>query len=209
MSSLNEIIRNIVVIVLLATFLDMLLPNTNLRRFIKVIMGLFIMVTILNPIINIFNQEATISAWDFNLQENEDVDSILEKGKKISSDQNAEAAIEYKKRIEKQIEAMVHLIPEVDRVNCTAELASTEDLKNMGQIEKVFLEIYLGTSKTKDQDQLVDPVKIDLGQSQEKEGKKEEVNKSAIKSKVINLVSNYYSISEEDIDLSLIYEEEN
>ncbi|SMB94825.1 stage III sporulation protein AF [Desulfonispora thiosulfatigenes DSM 11270] len=207
MSSLNEIIRNIAVIVLLTTFLDMLLPNTNLRKFIKVIMGLFIMVTILNPIISIFTNSESLSAWNFSLPENEDINTVLAEGEKMSLAQNSEATREYNYRIEKQIEALVHLIPEVSRVNCQAILKSTEDLKNMGKLEKVDLEIFLGGVDQADQDLLVEPVKIEFNKSLEKEEPK--INNEGLRAKVINLVSNYYSINEEQIYIEFNSEEES
>ncbi|HEY3423284.1 MAG TPA: stage III sporulation protein AF [Negativicutes bacterium] len=49
---ITDWVKNIVLVVLFASFLELLLPNGSMQRFIRVIMGLFIMLAILNPVID-------------------------------------------------------------------------------------------------------------------------------------------------------------
>lgn len=43
-------LKKIILLVLLAAFLDLILPNTNLQRYVKMVMGLIILMTILSPL---------------------------------------------------------------------------------------------------------------------------------------------------------------
>lgn len=48
---LGEWIKHLVLIILVATFLDLLLPNNQMRRYITLVVGLIILVMILSPIL--------------------------------------------------------------------------------------------------------------------------------------------------------------
>jgi stage III sporulation protein AF len=51
--SISIWLKQVVLLVLLATFIDMLLPNQALSRYVKLVMGLLIILAILNPILAI------------------------------------------------------------------------------------------------------------------------------------------------------------
>jgi stage III sporulation protein AF len=53
-------LRDIVLIILLATFVDLLIPNNSLQRYVKVVVSLIILLTILSPVISFLNAEKTI-----------------------------------------------------------------------------------------------------------------------------------------------------
>jgi|GEM_PF-212459 len=46
-------LRNIVLIIMLATFVDMLLPSNTMQRYVKTVMSLFILLTLLSPAIQL------------------------------------------------------------------------------------------------------------------------------------------------------------
>jgi stage III sporulation protein AF len=50
-------IKNIILVVLFASFMELLLPNSSMKKFIRVIMGIFIMLAILNPVLSFFQTE--------------------------------------------------------------------------------------------------------------------------------------------------------
>jgi len=51
METIYLIVRNIIFIILLAFFLEMLLPLKETRRFLEVVVGLFVVLSILNPLV--------------------------------------------------------------------------------------------------------------------------------------------------------------
>lgn len=56
---LREWIQNIIVIVLLATFADLLLPNSNMQKYAKMVFGLLVILTIISPVLSVFDQFST------------------------------------------------------------------------------------------------------------------------------------------------------
>jgi len=54
MSWLNEWMREVIMVVLLATFVDLILPSRSMERYVKLVLSLLILLTLLQPIINLF-----------------------------------------------------------------------------------------------------------------------------------------------------------
>ncbi|WP_139489328.1 stage III sporulation protein AF [Brevibacillus dissolubilis] len=64
-------LKKIILLVLLAAFLDLILPNTSLQRYVKMVMGLIILLTIISPAFAVFSispdeMAAKISQYQFD-----------------------------------------------------------------------------------------------------------------------------------------------
>lgn len=53
-SFIGEWIKHIILLILMATFLDLLLPNSSMRRYVKLVVGLLLILVILSPVLHIF-----------------------------------------------------------------------------------------------------------------------------------------------------------
>ncbi len=54
---LSQWLQNIILIVLLATFADLLLPSSTLQKYSKMVLGLLVIVAILSPILELFTKD--------------------------------------------------------------------------------------------------------------------------------------------------------
>lgn len=54
-------VRSIAVLVMVAAFLDFLMPQGSLRRFARVVMGLFVLLAILQPVVTLMHQEIAVT----------------------------------------------------------------------------------------------------------------------------------------------------
>ncbi|KUO58906.1 MAG: hypothetical protein APF84_14345 [Gracilibacter sp. BRH_c7a] len=65
MEGLKILIRNLAFILLLATFLEMLLPNKSMRGFVQLVMGLFVIAAILSPLTDFLKLDFSdeVPAW--------------------------------------------------------------------------------------------------------------------------------------------------
>ncbi|NLL19743.1 MAG: stage III sporulation protein AF, partial [Clostridia bacterium] len=61
MEMFQELTRNLVLLLLLATFLEMLLPKSDLTRYIRLVVGLFVLLTILQPVLDLFDWQGNVS----------------------------------------------------------------------------------------------------------------------------------------------------
>ncbi|GAB6935403.1 MAG: stage III sporulation protein AF [Bacillota bacterium] len=111
MDTLALWLKKIVLLVLLATVLDLLLPNTELQRYVKLVMGLIILLVILNPILTLVSPHIT-DEW-ITLQAAgtgpamESVDTIAEKGRALRQDLDRRALEEARTRVEELVRRQV------------------------------------------------------------------------------------------------------
>lgn len=103
MEFLKNWIRELVALVLFAAFFEMLLPNHSMHKFIRVIVGLMILLTVLKPIEICLDKGIDESSVPvIYLQKQKEINQKV-RSKNISYDI-------YKKELSRRIEATVHEI---------------------------------------------------------------------------------------------------
>lgn len=65
MEGLKLLVRNLAFILLLATFLELLLPNKSMRGFVQLVMGLFVIAAIIDPLAQFLKMDfaTEVPAW--------------------------------------------------------------------------------------------------------------------------------------------------
>jgi len=202
LQALSDIVKNVAIIILLTTFLDMLLPNNNMQRFIKVVMGLFVMLAILNPIISLLDKDLELSAWQLSVPTEQEVDTVLVNGKKLNDLTQTQALDEYKGRIAQQMEALVKLIPEVGEVKCAVTISPSDKIGSIGEIKKTTIWVSLEEKNTSTNIEEVEPVRVEIGNNGKKRHKEGEVKTDdQVKKKIINIITNYYSLEKNMLEV--------
>lgn len=60
---LNGWIKELILIILLASFTDLLLPNHALQRYVRTVIGLFLLLVLLSPVYELFNHRWVPDQW--------------------------------------------------------------------------------------------------------------------------------------------------
>lgn len=66
MDFINTWAQGIIIAVIIATIIEMLLPNSSSSKYIKVVIGIFILFTIISPIVNKFSNNIISDEIDFD-----------------------------------------------------------------------------------------------------------------------------------------------
>lgn len=144
MEALKALVQGIVVIVLLTTFLDLLLPSSSMKPYIKVVMGLFILVSILSPLLDLLlgNQDFEVFAWQ--QQQGELGRTLLEDGYRMQAINRELLKENYARRLEGQMKALVKLVEKEGDVEVRVVLK--EDFKSGApeEIERVTVQVKRG-----------------------------------------------------------------
>lgn len=100
MAWLGEWIKEIIFIVLFASFIDLILPNRSMERYIKFVVSLLILLTMLTPVMRFFAPEAKqqidtalssgLDNWE-DARANESTEVILRQGEQLRKKQEEEA----------------------------------------------------------------------------------------------------------------------
>src|SRR4051812_6623910 len=49
-------LRTVIMVIMLATFVDLLLPSNTMQRYVKTVLSLFILLTLLTPVLQLFEK---------------------------------------------------------------------------------------------------------------------------------------------------------
>jgi stage III sporulation protein AF len=145
MGFLSEWITNIILFILLATVIDMLLPNSNLQKYTKIVTGLLLIAIILTPVLKLFSKDfetALASVTIFENQEEKNMENLIEKKKKeIQASQHAyileQMAVQLEKDAEEELMEQYGL--EITKIDF---LVNEEDMSAFPEnLEKILVQL--------------------------------------------------------------------
>jgi len=99
MDFLRSWIRNLILIILLAHFIEMLLPDNELRKYVKVVVGFFVMLAILTPVFKMSRREMPGIDFDWSSLEQVSFDQVVEQGEHLRESQQKRARKDYKEQM--------------------------------------------------------------------------------------------------------------
>ncbi|ATW24027.1 stage III sporulation protein AF [Candidatus Formimonas warabiya] len=207
LNTIRDLVRDVTIIVIIAGFLEMLLPSGEIKKFVKAVMGLFILVSILNPLLSLFDKNVAceVLAWQ-NPAPNTELTSILHQGEEISRHMNDKAVDLYTKNLAKQIEMIVKLVKGVTWVQAMVEMEKTGN-PDYGKISKVVLEVGTGSKNGAETDlEKVEPIDINI--SGEKRTAPESPDHEQMKVQIKEALKSFYSLNEEQIQITMMSQSE-
>jgi stage III sporulation protein AF len=106
-------ITNIILFLFLAIIVDMLLPNSNMKKYAKFVVGLLLIIIIIHPLMKLFSEDFNVESilreinWEYMTSEKE-MEKIIElKKKEIDATQRAyileQMAVQLQKSVEKEL----------------------------------------------------------------------------------------------------------
>ena len=143
------LMRQISVIAVLAAFLELLLPNGEMQKFIRFFMGLLILVAFLNPFIRgqLFD-EKIIAAGMTDVIETENsqmsTEEILTAGEKMDASLSNMAESQMKEDMTLQILALVKLVSGVEQVSVDVSFIAADSHNLNGAVASVHLTVLVG-----------------------------------------------------------------
>ena len=157
-SEITVWVKGIVLVVIFAAFLELLLPVGSMQRFVRVIMGLFIMLSILNPIIELLHKHwipDNITVMGTSARNTADikraVDQAIENRETVTVNK-------YRTDLSRQIRAIVMAIDGVSDAKVDITLESGAQGK-LGTISAITVFVRTGETKA---DQKVEKVNMKI-----------------------------------------------
>ncbi|KAF1086540.1 Stage III sporulation protein AF [Sporotomaculum syntrophicum] len=139
MDVLRELIQTIIVIVVLAVLVEMLLPNGDMRRYVKMVIGLLIIMAVLQAAAGVVNSQfmqevPAVTVSDTGAPPLED---IMAAGEELSAINRDKAEQQYCEGLSGQVLALVNMNSEVQAVDARVNVdRENSDIK---EITIVFL----------------------------------------------------------------------
>ncbi|WP_371369458.1 hypothetical protein SRRS_26190 [Sporomusa rhizae] len=192
-------IKSIIFVVLFASFLELLLPSNNMQRFVRVILGLFIMLAILNPVIGVIEKGLAsdqLPALAARTENNLDL-NILSAANNVAGKREQIARDMYIRDLSKQIRATVLPIDGVAdaKVTVSIDTESDQKSKSIGKIKNVVIYIEPGIPAERK------VTKITINHSAAEVANDSEKLPSALVAKVKKSISELYQIKANQIEV--------
>lgn len=105
MQTLQTLVRNLAMILLLATFLEMLLPNKSMRGFVQMVMGLFVISAVLAPIATFLHTPLALEIPAWASTTNQDLPAIAAEGQGVKAGRDV-VQEQYRQILVHQIKAL-------------------------------------------------------------------------------------------------------
>lgn len=189
MEVLYGMVRNLLVIIIISSFLELLVPEGKLKPFVRLAVGLFILIAILSPTLNLLskNQDLKVNLWDYQLEEGIKRE-VQEKGQSLNLQMMETREVAIKDKIQGQISAVSNLVPGVNAVETQVQMAPN------GSLKKVKITV------RPDQSDRVNPVQ-GINVFSDTEEPTSEVDQKQIRNKITQVINNLYGLSNQDIEI--------
>ena len=184
MEVLISIVKNLVVIVVIASFLEILLPNNSMRPFVRFTIGLFVILAILNPILSIFYSGRTLEtqAWDLPWEYNE-TGAYEETGIEVNRDIQKAGSEVIKEKMEQQINSLAILVPGIGDLE--TQVVMDKEAGELSEVKLVIVPTSTGS----------DDGTIEAFSSQEQRNQDQEI----ITKKLTSMMKNLYGLEEHQV----------
>lgn len=170
MDILKDLVQNIVVIVILTTFLDLLLPSSSMQRFVKVVMGLFILVSLLNPILELLSGSQEFEVFSWEQPQAVSGSSILAGSERMKETNEGLFIDNYSIRLEKQMEALLKYVKDVESAIVKVEINNVNEIRAQDSIKSVHVTVRSEEGgEGKDNPGIIEPINIQVGKTANKD----------------------------------------
>lgn len=141
MDILNKWIYTIAAVVVFVTFIEILMPNSSLKKYTKLILGLLVMTVILQPVFSLLNGGFSLSNDSFKYQNQLDSFYIKSQADKYDEKKALEITKLYKENLKNQIVQQVK--KEIGDIEVDTSVEIVEDINSdtYGQINKIIITI--------------------------------------------------------------------
>lgn len=200
MDLIIETIRNVVLIVFFASVLEMFLPKSSMGRFVQLIMGLFVIITILNPAMNLTDKDFQLDILTVGKADQNLVTKGMNNGLSLKEDNQVLAQRTVVDNLEKQVGAIVNLVPGVR--SGEVEVITDPDFINNGKISKILIQVKPEIEKEKG---MIEAVQINT--SLENKSVMELFPEETVQ-RVKETISNFYGLDARLVEILVEHEEE-
>ncbi|HJV44444.1 MAG TPA: stage III sporulation protein AF [Bacillota bacterium] len=108
--TLSQWLEKIILLVLFATFLEMMLPNSSMQRYVKLVMGLMILLAILTPFMQLFKKDFSeeklalrVMNYNSDSTNSSSLQQIKEHGERLLQQNEQDT----KRFVQKQMESLI------------------------------------------------------------------------------------------------------
>lgn len=207
MDTLRLIVKSILIIIFMAAFLEIVLPRSDMKRYVNLVIGLFVIIAVVNPFLALMDKEFSFDIFEkAAVPSDGDTAALIRKGTELGNSQKAQAVSQYKEKLAKQVAALAGLYPSVQVSSVDVEMDEDLASPEFGTVRKIVLRTGVSppeSAKSGNRNDVsikevqVDDVNVDPGT---KTKKPVESGESPADAKVLkDVITNFYGLSPDQV----------
>lgn len=204
-SWMSDWLKQIVLLVLIATFIDLILPNSRLDRYVKLVMGLLIIMAILAPIFGLLSDDLDLGSLAFlpsapAFSQMDSVEEIKQKSETLKEEQQQIIRQQAEQRMREAIKSELekHFPVEVKKTEVKLRISGDEN-----ELERVSVSLLPQKSETSTDMSPVEPVNIDLDPAAQAPKKETIPDFTPIEQDVMRYIEKTWNVPVENIDVEI------
>ncbi|MGE5381704.1 MAG: stage III sporulation protein AF [Methylocystaceae bacterium] len=139
MELLISMVRNLVIIIIVAMLLELVMPPGKLRPLVQMTIGFFVIITILNPVLNLVfhHEQMGINSYTLPEEVNRKLNQALVTGKDVNQMMQTDMKEQLRDRVEGQIRSLALLVPGVGDIKPVVKLDARGNIQEVNLLVKV------------------------------------------------------------------------
>ncbi|GAE31871.1 stage III sporulation protein AF [Halalkalibacter hemicellulosilyticus] len=181
MASLTGWLTTIILIILLATILELMLPNSHMQRYVKLVVGLLLLVAMLQPLLSIFTED--VDEWLVSLSvQTDETEKVVQEAinlqkKEIELGQRAYISEQMAVQLENQVKDELREGYDLEIARVEVELLWEGELETIqdaiDSLEVIHTFVYTELEEEQSESdasvEAVQPIRIDISESNRNE----------------------------------------
>lgn len=132
-------ILNIVTVIVFITFLEILLPNSDMKKYIRMIVGILVMLVILNPILELFNGKIQFEEEVFKTTAMLEQKNLTYDIEQFQVGQEEQIIDIYKTKIINHLRQNIESKREFKVVDLTVSIIEERNHKDFGKLKEIYM----------------------------------------------------------------------
>jgi len=165
MALISSWITNILLLILFATILELLLPNSSTQRYVKLVVGLMILVAMLQPVLSIFHEDPETLMEKMDMWGDESYEDGMNSIELEKSDIESESLAYISEQVAVQLkgEAQTQLIDEFDKkiIDLIVSFHSLHEQGNNKNLESIEVMVQDASVEDVEKDENQSDIQID------------------------------------------------
>jgi stage III sporulation protein AF len=191
-------------VVIFISFVELLLPSSSMKKYIKMVVGLLVILVILNPIIELLYGDINVQDEIFKSTVMIEREALSKDAAGFQKSRNQQMIAMYKEKISEHLRDKIGYEYDVRLENARIEIEEDTENKDFGKIKEIHLVLTEGNKMSEEQIAIenIDQVSIAVngGPSKTPSNKPEDLY---IISDIKNSISRFYDIEEDNINISM------
>lgn len=209
---LGNWLKQIIILIIIATLIDLILPNRSMERYVKLVMGLLMIMAILTPILQLIGKENILTNWgvefwnktvkeEARYKQYPSMKEIEAASQSVKQQQEAFVQQQVARQIEHMVTEQVESRFSMKVHHCDVKLKEEAGEVKLEKV-RLILSKELNEAKESDDKEIIAIRPIEIGQEENNELSDSQEDKEIIKN-IKNFISEMWHLDRANIEIQM------